>query len=111
MQYTRFNETKGLINCLSFNHNGELLASGGDDETVGIWEVPARKCQQIIEDHGKRWGQIICLAWIGGRSSENLQPIVFGTGCGLVVIYRRSRMDVSYNHHRTKSEIYSTIGL
>ena len=61
--------------------------SGGDDKTVRIWEVPARKFQQIIKDHGNRWGQITCLTWIGGQSYENLEPIAFGTGHGLMVIY------------------------
>lgn len=74
------------------------MASGGDDETVRIWEIPAKKCRQIIEDHGKRWGQITCLVWLGGRSNEDLQPIAFGTGRSLVVIYRRSRIDVSRTH-------------
>ncbi|KAF8817372.1 WD40 repeat-like protein, partial [Phlegmacium glaucopus] len=79
----KFNGTKGPINCLSFNHNGELLASGGDNETIRIWDIPTRKCRQIIEDHGKRWGQITCLVWLGGQSNEDLQPIAFGTGHGL----------------------------
>ena len=93
---------KGPINCVSFNHNRELLASGGDDETIRIWDIPRKKCKQIIEDHSRRWGQITCLVWLGGRANDDLQPIAFGTGRGLVIIYRRSRTDVSYTDRRNK---------
>jgi WD40 repeat protein len=86
---------KGPINCLSFSHGGELLAIGGDDETVRIWEISTKKCLHILEDPGKRWGQITCVAWLGNLGNDDLKPIAFRTGRGLMVIYRRPRIDVS----------------
>ena len=86
---------KGPINCLSFSHGGELLASGGDDETVRVWEISTKKCLHVLEDPGRRWGQITCLTWLGHLGNEDLKPIAFGTGRGLMVIYRRPRIDVS----------------
>ena len=110
-KYMKFNGMKGAVNCLSFNPSGELLASGGmryswlyilliklvagDDETVRIWELPTKSCLQVLEDHGKRWGQITCLAWLGGHNDTSLSPIIFGTARGLLVIYRRPRIGVS----------------
>ena len=104
---------KGPINCLSFSHGGELLASGGeylvlvfskavwnelvagDDGTVRVWEISTKKCLQILEDSGRRWGQFTCLTWLGNWGNDDLKPIAFGTGRGLIVIYRRPRIDVS----------------
>jgi WD40 repeat protein len=67
----------------------------GDDETVRIWEISTKKCLQILEDPGRRWGQITCLTWLGNWGNDDLKPIAFGTGRGLVVIYRRSRIDAA----------------
>src|ERR1700679_4347136 len=104
---------KGPINCLSFSYGGELLASGGeyfvpvfskavcnelvagDDEEVRVWEISTKKCLQVLEDPGRRWGQITCLTWLANWGNDGLNPIAFGTGRGLMVIYRRSRSDVS----------------
>ncbi|KDR79751.1 hypothetical protein GALMADRAFT_136362 [Galerina marginata CBS 339.88] len=92
-KYTKFSGIRGPVNCLSFSPGGELLASGGDDEIVRIWEITTKKCLHILEDPGKRWGQITCLAWLSNLGTDDLKPIAFGTGRGLIVIYRRSRVD------------------
>ena len=47
-------------------------------------------------------GQITCLVWLGGQANDDLQPIYFGTGHNLVIIYWHSRTDVSYTGHRKK---------
>lgn len=65
----------------------------GDDETVRIWEVSTKKSLQILEDPGRRWGQITCLTWLDNWGADDLNPIAFGTGRGLMVIYRRTRID------------------
>jgi len=76
-----------------FQKQSKLLA--GDDETVRIWEISTKKCLQILEDPGRRWGQITCLTWLGNLRDDDLKPIAFGTGRGLIVVYRRPRIDVS----------------
>lgn len=115
-KYTKFNGMKGPVNCLAFNPNGELLASGGmwhfeiylifldmilaagDNQTVRIWELSTKSCLQVLEDHGKRWGQITCLSWLSGHNDSSLlNAIAFGTARGLIVIYRCLRMGVSSN--------------
>jgi WD40 repeat protein len=76
---------------------GNILAAG-DDETVRIWELSTKSCLQVLEDHGKRWGQITCLSWLSGHNDTSLlNAIAFGTSRGLIVIYRRLRMEVSSN--------------
>jgi WD40 repeat protein len=74
-----------------------MILATGDDETVRIWELSTKKCLQVLEDHGKRWGQITCLTWMDGHNDTSLNPITFGTARGLIVIYRRSRIGVSSN--------------
>ena len=63
--------------------------------TVRVWEISTKKCLQILEDSGRRWGQFTCLTWLGNWGNDDLKPIAFGTGRGLIVIYRRPRIDVS----------------
>ena len=109
-KYIKFNRMKGAVNCLSFNPSMELLVGNildytflliklvaGDDETVWIWELSTKSCVQVLEDHGKRWGQITCLALLGRHNNTSLSPIIFGTACGLLVIYCHPRIGVSSN--------------
>jgi len=65
----------------------------GDDETVHVWEVTTKKSLHVLEDPGRRWGQITCLTWLDSWGADDLKPIAFGTGRGLIVIYRSSRID------------------
>ena len=51
----------------------------------------------IVQRLGKWWGQITCLAWLGGHNNTSLSPIIFGTACGLLVIYHHLRIGVSSN--------------
>ena len=67
----------------------------GDDQTVRVWEISTKKCLHVLEDPGRRWGQITCLTWLGNWGNDDLKPIAFGTGRGLMVIYRCLRIDVS----------------
>lgn len=68
----------------------------GDDEIVRVWDMSTKKQKQYIQDHGRRWGQITCLAWLMGiETKDGLMPLSFGTGHGLMVIYRQMRENVS----------------
>ncbi|KAF8898280.1 WD40-repeat-containing domain protein [Gymnopilus junonius] len=89
VKYARFLGLKGPINCLSFNRDGALLArvSIGDDETVRIWDVSTKKCKEVLEDPGQRWGQVTCLVWLGGKVKEDTQQLAFGTGRGFLIIF------------------------
>jgi len=73
------------------------LTNIGDDEIVRVWDVPSKKQKQLLEDHGRRWGQITCLAWLESIK-DALTLLSFGTGCGLVVIYRQTKENVSITH-------------
>ncbi|PPQ97700.1 hypothetical protein CVT26_001883 [Gymnopilus dilepis] len=82
---------KGAVNALAFNNNGSLLASGGDDEQVRIWDITAfRQCQNLMNSQG-RWGQITCLNFINFENSLAVDWLCFGTGRGIISIYRKSR--------------------
>ncbi|KAF9000162.1 WD40-repeat-containing domain protein [Cyathus striatus] len=59
----RLQGSKGPVNCVAFSHSATLLASGGDDETLRIWDVGKKLCQQALEDHCGRWGQITSIKW------------------------------------------------
>jgi hypothetical protein len=51
-------------------------------------------CQQVIQDRSTRWGQITCLKWTGSELADQNKTICFGTGRGMVLIYRRLRSGV-----------------
>ncbi|PPR02023.1 hypothetical protein CVT26_008717 [Gymnopilus dilepis] len=81
----------GPVNVLSFNNNGSLLASGGDDEQVKIWDVnQLRQCQSLMNPQG-RWGQITCLKFITFDTPPTADWLCFGTGRGIIAMYRKSR--------------------
>jgi WD40 repeat protein len=42
---------RGCINCLAFNSNGSLLASGSDDGTVRLWNLENKKCLACLYGH------------------------------------------------------------
>jgi hypothetical protein len=67
----------------------------GDDEAVRIWDISTKKCKEVLEDPGQRWGQITCLAWLGGKAKEDMQHLAFGTGRGFLIIFCRNRTNVS----------------
>ncbi|KAJ7177772.1 WD40-repeat-containing domain protein [Mycena filopes] len=79
-------DRSGAVNSLVFLDDGNLLASGGNDQTLRIWDVHSGKCRQELKD--PHWGQITCLSLmreISGQS-PNLDLFV-GTGRGVVSIY------------------------
>ncbi|KAF8801037.1 hypothetical protein BYT27DRAFT_7014252, partial [Phlegmacium glaucopus] len=78
----------GPINCLAFTQDGKLLASGGDDEKLHIWDIDRKRPYQVISDELERWGQVTCAKWLPGISN-NEEVLCFGTGRGLVLIYHR----------------------
>jgi WD40 repeat protein/tetratricopeptide (TPR) repeat protein len=40
-----------IVNVVSFNSDGQLLASGARDGTVKLWEIPSGKLLQTLEGH------------------------------------------------------------
>lgn len=49
----------GVIRCLSFNKTGSLIASGGDDNSVKIWDVKGGKLRFHIEGYSP----VLSLVW------------------------------------------------
>ena len=86
----------GPINAFSFNLNGSLLASGGDDEEVQIWDLNVFRQFQTLADHSGTWGQITCIKFL--KSNGDLGPsgdlLCFGTGRGYLLLYHRQRRTV-----------------
>ncbi|KAK0442622.1 WD40-repeat-containing domain protein [Armillaria borealis] len=76
----------GPVNCLLFYQNGDMLASGGDDQCVRCWEVNTGRCRQELNDD--RWAQVTALDFLQEDRHLNLSPILFiGTGRGVVSMY------------------------
>ena len=42
------------VSCLQFSPNGKLLASGGNDNTVCVWDVEKRKLLKTLRGHAGR---------------------------------------------------------
>lgn len=83
---------KGPINCVAFNNSGSLLASGGDDETVQVWDMRYLQSIQTFADRNRRWGQITCIKFISFDAISDW--MCFGTGRGRFLVYRRLRKSV-----------------
>ena len=83
---------KGSINCFAFNNSSSLLASGGDDEIVQVWDMNNLQSIQTIADRNHRWGQITCLKFISADTTSDW--MCFGTGRGRFLVYRRLRKSV-----------------
>ena len=56
----RFQGHKKGVSCLSWFHDGSLLASGSFDFTIRIWNFESSICWCLLEDHSK---DILCLQW------------------------------------------------
>ncbi|KDR65390.1 hypothetical protein GALMADRAFT_148734 [Galerina marginata CBS 339.88] len=81
----RLNGHQGAINCFAVVGDSELLASGGDDEQVIIWDLGNYKQIQVFNDVANKWGQITSLLWIpleNGRRRfiESSDTQVFSVG-------------------------------
>ena len=80
------------VNCLAFTQEGSVLASGGDDQKVVLWDVETFKVSQTLTDQNERWGQITYLQFIEGPAGELL---CFGTGRGSILIFKRNKRSVN----------------
>jgi WD40 repeat protein len=86
----------GLINTFSFNSNGSLLASGGDDEEVQIWDLNVFRQYQTLADRSGPWGQITCIKFLRstGDPGGSGDSLCFGMGHGYLLLYHRQRRAV-----------------
>ncbi|KAN0034068.1 hypothetical protein ACTFIV_000551 [Dictyostelium citrinum] len=51
LEKTELNGHNECVNSINFNEDGSLIVSGGDDETVRIWDVGKRKCLTTLYGH------------------------------------------------------------
>jgi len=66
----------GCVNCIQWNSNGRLLASGSDDKTVIVWDgLVGRKVARVETPHE---GNIFSVVWLPEGESDHL----VGTGAG-----------------------------
>jgi WD40 repeat protein len=75
--------------------NGTLLASGGDDEEVQIWDLQVFRPYQKLADRSRTWGQITCVKFLNVELSSMGELLCFGTGRGYLLLYHRQRKTVS----------------
>eukprot|EP00090_Calanus_glacialis_P039156 TRINITY_DN6817_c0_g1_i1.p1 TRINITY_DN6817_c0_g1~~TRINITY_DN6817_c0_g1_i1.p1 ORF type:complete len:702 (-),score=218.04 TRINITY_DN6817_c0_g1_i1:138-2243(-) len=65
----------GCVNCIQWNSNGRLLASGSDDKTVIVWDgLVGRRMARVETPHE---GNIFSVVWMPGADDQ-----LVGTGAG-----------------------------
>ena len=65
----------GCVNCIQWDSNGRLLASGSDDKTVIVWDgLVGKKLARVETPHE---GNIFSVVWMPGGDDQLL-----GTGAG-----------------------------
>src|SRR5207245_1231730 len=42
---------QGRVMCLAFSSDGRTLATGGEDRTVRLWDLPSGKPRAILKEH------------------------------------------------------------
>ncbi|KAF9524105.1 WD40-repeat-containing domain protein [Crepidotus variabilis] len=84
----KLNGHGGAINALAFNKKGTILASGGDDKQVRLWDLSTNLNFQTLFETHDWWGQITRLEFTESGGTDWLW---IGTGRGRIAIFRRSQ--------------------
>ncbi|KAF8516552.1 WD40-repeat-containing domain protein [Hysterangium stoloniferum] len=81
----------GLVNTFAFNTGSTLLASGGDDKEVRIWDLKTHTLFQTLVNNNQHWGQITTINFINQDATPSgIEWLCFGTGCGQVLVYHHN---------------------
>lgn len=75
----RLEAHKDYITCLAYQHQGELLASGGEDGVVVLWQPSKQRGALALAKHAAAVSQV---AW-----SVDDQRLAVGTAAGGVLMY------------------------
>ncbi|HEY7202173.1 MAG TPA: hypothetical protein VIC57_18275 [Candidatus Dormibacteraeota bacterium] len=54
---------EGPVNAIAISPGGSWLASAGDDGTVRLWRVPARRGRGLSFQNGTLRSDVSCWAW------------------------------------------------
>ena len=47
-----------MVRSVAFSPDGHVLASGGDDQTVRLWDIGAGQCLKILQGHTSNVGTV-----------------------------------------------------
>ncbi|KAF8512356.1 WD40-repeat-containing domain protein [Hysterangium stoloniferum] len=82
----------GPVNAFAFNTGSTLLASGGDDEEVRIWDLKTHTLFQMLVNNNQYWGQITTINFINQDATPpGIEWLCFITGCGQFLVYCHNR--------------------
>jgi hypothetical protein len=66
----------------------------GHNESVHIWGIDKGKNITVLSDCLERWGHVTCMKWLEGVTQSKGYTLCFGTGCGLLVVYKKAKDSV-----------------
>ena len=74
-----FRGPRGFVHCVAFSPNGEMLAAGGEDSTVVLWDVASQQQIGTLEGHDDG---VNCIAF-----SPDGRALASGSADGTVILW------------------------
>ncbi|KAF9472479.1 WD40 repeat-like protein [Pholiota conissans] len=72
--------SRGPVNALLFSEDKSILVSGGDDESIHVWNTTTYKHE--FSFHNDQWGQVTALAWVFIDAPIDDKCTILAVGCG-----------------------------
>jgi platelet-activating factor acetylhydrolase IB subunit alpha len=86
------------------NHDGTMLASCSNDQTVRIWVVSSTECKAEFREHDH---VVECVAWANEKA---LEPICEAAAIDVSCIFQSTRYQVQVKCKNVKFSHLTTVG-